>query len=104
MPQNNQNPDFLSKLASYNAINGVKATFSELKKTARRIERAYNNRPAAQELVSADEFLRIHYTDSVANEVIACVLGHKDCRNCEESAPHHPSVIRRIKQKELVAA
>ena len=31
--------DYLSELAKYNAKNGITATFSEMKKTARRIER-----------------------------------------------------------------
>lgn len=82
-------PDFLSKLGAYNAIHGIMSTFSEMKKTARRIERAYDARPPAQELISADEFLRIHYSDKFADEAIACVMGEKDCRNCEERHPYH---------------
>lgn len=101
-------PDFLSKLGAYNAIHGIMSTFSEMKKTARRIEKAYDMRPTDQELISADEFLRIHYSDNVANEVIACVLGEKECRNCEEHHPYHPDAaayqasLQRRLNRELV--
>lgn len=50
----------------------------------------------------------IHYNDSVGEEAVACADAneswHKACRNCADLAPFHPNAVRRIKQKELVAA
>lgn len=45
------NTDYLSKLAAYNAVHGITATFSEMKKTARRIERICNENEAARQAV-----------------------------------------------------
>lgn len=36
------NPDYLSKLATYNQQNGITATFSEMKKTARRMQKLHD--------------------------------------------------------------
>lgn len=36
--------DFLTLIANHNKARGITATFSEMKKTARRMERAYNDR------------------------------------------------------------
>ncbi|MGN6656409.1 MAG: hypothetical protein ACTHJ9_13835 [Rhodanobacter sp.] len=41
MPSHN----FMNLLATHNAKHGIRLSFSELKKTSRRIERAYNERP-----------------------------------------------------------
>lgn len=43
--------DYLSKLATYNQNHGITATFSEMKKTARRIERICNENEAARKAV-----------------------------------------------------
>lgn len=45
------NTDYLSKLATYNESHGITATFSEMKKTARRIERICNENEAARAAV-----------------------------------------------------
>lgn len=97
MPENTSpRPDFLSKLGAHNAIHGVMATFSEMKKTARRIEKAYDARPPAQELISADEFLRIHYSDPTPDTAIAHIENPDEC-------DHYPSVQRRLNRM-LVSA
>lgn len=89
-------PDFLSKLGAYNAIHGIMVTFSEMKKTARRIERAYDARPESQELISADEFLRIHYSDPTPDTAIAHIENPEEC-------DHYPSMQRRL-NRALVSA
>lgn len=97
MPENNQtHPDFLTELAKYNAINGVGATFSEMKKTARRIERAYNDRPAALAEITIHEYLRILYSDPTADTAIAHVENPDEC-------DHHAFIEFRQSRK-LVSA
>lgn len=44
-------PNFLTDLAKHNEIHGITATFSEMKKTARRMERIYNQNEAARKAV-----------------------------------------------------
>ncbi|GAP53832.1 hypothetical protein AHiyo6_03970 [Arthrobacter sp. Hiyo6] len=41
------NTDYLSKLAAYNKDNGITATFSEMKKTARRMQKTHEAMPEA---------------------------------------------------------
>lgn len=36
------NPDYLSKLSAYNNLHGITATFSEMKKTARRMQKLHD--------------------------------------------------------------
>jgi hypothetical protein len=50
------NTDYLSKLATYNAKHGITATFSEMKKTARRIEKL----DAERGPVDLDAFFLLH--------------------------------------------
>jgi len=46
-----KNTDYLSELARYNAEHGITATFSEMKKTARRIGRIAEENEAARNAV-----------------------------------------------------
>lgn len=91
MPKNNPNPDFLTELARYNAINGVSATFSEMKKTARRLERAFNDRK--DKAVEAAEFIKNaydkEYSDITGETAVAHVMNPVEC-------DHHKSVQRRL--------
>ncbi|GGJ59168.1 hypothetical protein [Glutamicibacter ardleyensis] len=91
MPKNNPKPDFLTELARYNAINAVQATFSEMKKTARRLERAFNDR--ADKAVEAAEFLALayekEYSDITGETAVAHAMNPKEC-------DHHKSVERRL--------
>ena len=48
-------PNFLHLIATHNNKHGITATHSEMKKTARRMERAYNDRSDRD--VAAAEFL-----------------------------------------------
>lgn len=96
MPENNQTPDFLTKIASHNAINGIRATFSEMKKTARRLERAFNDR--ADKAVEVAEFVALayekEYSDHTGETAVAHVMNPADC-------DHHASIELRLS---LVAA
>lgn len=91
MPKNSPKPNFLTELARYNAINGVQATFSEMKKTARRLERAFNDR--ADKAIEAAEFLALayekEYSDITGETAVAHVMNPKEC-------DHHKSVERRL--------
>ncbi|MGP9488916.1 hypothetical protein CIK76_05085 [Glutamicibacter sp. BW80] len=91
MPKNNPKPGFLTELARYNAINGVSSTFSEMKKTARRLERAFNDR--ADKAIEAAEFLALayekEYSDITGETAVAHVMNPKEC-------DHHKSVERRL--------
>lgn len=51
-----------------------------------------------------EQFKTIVYSDLVGEEVVACVDGHKDCRNCTDDHPFHENAVRRINEKEKVAA
>lgn len=76
-------PDFLSKLSTYNAVHGVNATFSEMKKTARRIERAYNDRPDTS--VTADEYF-LDYQDPTGEDATDNVMLDCAARNANNAA------------------
>ncbi|MGP5389830.1 hypothetical protein [Glutamicibacter arilaitensis] len=86
-----KNIDFLSELARYNAINGVSATFSEMKKTARRLERAFNDR--LDKAIEASEFIKNaydkEYSDHTGETAVAHVMNPAEC-------DHHVSVARRL--------
>lgn len=66
--------DYLSMLATYNQENGITATFSEMKKTARRIQKAHESMPESWRLTVEDYFRQVsdptgeEATDNVMNE------------------------------------
>lgn len=71
------NTDYLSKLATYNKDNGITASFSEMKKTARRIQKHHESMPEGWRLTVEDYFRQVsdptgeEATDSVMNEQAA---------------------------------
>jgi len=65
-----KNTDYLSKLAAYNVMNGITATFSEMKKTARRMQKLDEERG---ERVDLDAFFLLH-SDPTGEEAVANVL------------------------------
>ena|GEM_PF-6924595 len=80
-------PNFLNMLAAHNAEHGIQSTFSELKKTARRLEKAYEERLDQ----SIDPYAYVlQYADDTGE--IAC--GLKD--NPFEHHPNHVNAARRI--------
>ena len=50
------NTDYLSKLATYNQQHGITATFSEMKKTARRMQKLHDERGP----VDVEAFFLLH--------------------------------------------
>lgn len=66
--------DYLHKLATYNEEHGITSTFSEMKKTARRIEKMHDAMPEGWRLTVEDYFRRVsdptgeEATDNVMNE------------------------------------
>ena len=84
-------PNFLHLIATHNNEHGITATHSEMKKTARRMERAYNDR--ADRDVAAVEFLALAYdrefSDRTGEEAVEHVMNPTECT-------HHASVQRRI--------
>jgi len=68
------NTDYLSKLATYNQSHGITATFSEMKKTARRMQSLHDSMPEGWRLTVEDYFRQVsdrtgeEATDNVMNE------------------------------------
>jgi len=68
------NTDYLSKLAAYNQDHGITSTFSEMKKTARRMEKHHASMPEGWRLTVEDYFRQVadptgeEATDNVMNE------------------------------------
>lgn len=92
-------PDFITLLSSHNAKHGIRLTFSELKKTARRIERTYNERPEEQRKLTKDEYFRLDHADPTADEAVACVDGDDPCHHAHEHHPNHAKAARRVAGK-----
>lgn len=56
--------DYLSMLATYNQSHGITATFSEMKKTARRIERICTENEAARKAVDPFAYVLQHWDET----------------------------------------
>jgi acid phosphatase class B len=72
-----KNTDYLSKLAAYNVMNGITATFSEMKKTARRMQKLDAERGEAIDL---DAFFLLH-SDPTGEEAVTNVLAERAAQN-----------------------
>jgi hypothetical protein len=66
------NTDYLSKLATYNEFHGITATFSEMKKTARRMQKLHDERGP----VDLDAFFLLH-SDPTGEEATANVMAER---------------------------
>ena len=68
------NTDYLTMLANYNKSHDITATFSEMKKTARRMEKLHDTMPESWRLTVEDYFRLVsdptgeEATDNVMNE------------------------------------
>ncbi len=84
-------PNFIHSLSVHNNHHGITATHSEMKKTARRMERVFNDR--ADKDMAAAEFLALAYdrefSDKTGEEAVDHVMNPDECT-------HHASVQRRI--------
>lgn len=70
------NTDYLSKLATYNQQNGITATFSEMKKTARRMQKLDDERGP----IDVEAYFLL-YSDKVGEEATDNVLAEQNARN-----------------------
>jgi hypothetical protein len=77
MPSN----DYLSLLATYNQKHGITATFSEMKKTARRIQKLDDERGP----VDLDVFFLLH-SDPTGEEATANVMAERAATNQANAA------------------
>jgi acid phosphatase class B len=71
-----KNTDYLSKLATYNAKHGITATFSEMKKTARRMQKLHDERGP----VDLDVFFLLHQ-DPTGETAVENVLAERAAQN-----------------------
>jgi hypothetical protein len=70
------NTDYLTRLANYNAEHGVHATFSEMKKTARRLQKLHDELgPDA-----AEAFFLLH-SDPTGEEATDNVMAERAAQN-----------------------
>jgi hypothetical protein len=75
------NTDYLSKLATYNQEHGITATFSEMKKTARRMQKLHDERGS----VDLDAFFLLH-SDPTGEEAAANVDAERAEQNKANAA------------------
>lgn len=75
------NTDYLSKLAAYNVMNGITATFSEMKKTARRMQKLHDERGP----VDLDVFFLLH-SDPTGETAVENVLAERAEQNKANAA------------------
>jgi ABC-type Zn uptake system ZnuABC Zn-binding protein ZnuA len=68
--------DYLSMLATYNEDNGITATFSEMKKTARRMQKLDDERGP----VDVEAFFLLH-SDPTGEEATANVMAEQNKAN-----------------------
>jgi hypothetical protein len=85
------NTDYLSRLATYNQKNGITATFSEMKKTARRIERVVNENEAARKAVDPLAYV-LQYWDETGE----LATDNVDTERAERNARNAAAAARRI--------
>ena len=71
-----KNKDYLSELANYNKKHGITATFSEMKKTARRIQKL----DAERGPVDLDAFFLLH-ADPTGEEAVENVMTERAAKN-----------------------
>ena len=81
MPKNN---DYLSMLAIYNAENGITATFSEMKKTARRIQKMHEDMPDGWRLTVEEYFRQV--SDPTGEEATDNVMDERAKQNATNAA------------------
>lgn len=82
------NTDYLSELAGYNERNGITATFSEMKKTARRIERICVENEAARTAVDPLAYV-LQFWDETGEEATDNVMA-------ERAKHNHTNAARRV--------
>ena len=81
------NTDYLSKLATYNQERGITSTFSEMKKTARRMQKLHETMPEGWRLTVEDYFRLV--SDPVGEEATDNVMNERQRTN-------HANAARRL--------
>ena len=76
-----KNTDYLSELARYNQEHGITATFSEMKKTARRMQKLHDERGP----VDIDAFFLLH-SDPTGEEATDNVMAERAKQNATNAA------------------
>lgn len=85
-------PNFINELAKHNAKHGITATFSELKKTARRMDRIYADSEAARKAVDPLAYI-LDFWDSVGEEATDNVMTER----AERAARNAAAAARRLR-------
>jgi len=80
-----KNTDYLSELARYNQEHGVTATFSEMKKTARRIGRIVEENEAARNAVDPLAYV-LQYWDETGELATDHVMEERAKQNAANAA------------------
>jgi len=78
------NTDYLSKLATYNQERGIPSTFSEMKKTARRMQKLHEAMPEGWRLTVEDYFRLV--SDPVGEEATDNVMNERQRTNHTNAA------------------
>jgi hypothetical protein len=81
MPKNN---DYLSMLATYNHDHGIPATFSEMKKTARRMQKMHEAMPDGWRLTVEEYFRQV--SDPTGEEATDNVMTERAKQNATNAA------------------
>jgi hypothetical protein len=89
MPKNNS-ASYLNDLAAYNQLHGITATFSEMKKTARRMQTLHETMPDGWRLTVEDYFRQV--SDPTGEEATDNVMHENELKE----RAHHASVRRRL--------
>ena len=89
MPKNNST-NYLNELAAYNQKRGITATFSEMKKTARRMQTLHETMPDGWRLTVEDYFRTV--ADPTGEEATDNVMADNE----KKERAHLASVRRRL--------
>jgi len=73
--------DYLTQLATYNSKHGITATFSEMKKTARRMQKLHDERGP----VDIEAFFLLH-SDPTGEEATDNVMAERAAQNATNAA------------------
>lgn len=78
-------PNFLNLLAAHNEKNGITATFSEMKKTARRMDRIYAEHEEARNAIDPLAYV-LDYSDETGEIATDNVLAERAKQNAANAA------------------
>ena len=79
-----KNTDYLSMLATYNEENDITSSFSEMKKTARRMQKLHESMPDGWRLTVEDYFRQV--SDPTGEEATDHVMAERAKQNAANAA------------------